>query len=143
MNKMKTILVVDDETSIRRSLVAQLHQEFQDAEFLEARTVEGANKQITEAKQGGRSIDLTVVDLRLPQRGQSDIDGGFDVLHTLRDTFPRSQSLIVTVRDDPAAKLKAQEINAQLISKPFDKTNLVKTVRTMLSRSADPIVQKP
>lgn len=129
---MKRILVVDDEHRNRRSLVGQLHQEFGDVEFLEARTVEGATKQILEAKQCGRSIDLGVVDLRLPKRGQSDIDGGFDVLNALRQTFPDSRALILTVRDDSAAQRKADEMNTELVPKPWNMHVLLTTVRRML-----------
>lgn len=121
-NRMKTILVVDDEAKITR-----LVQDY----------LEHAGFRVLTAADGAAALtafraqrpDLVVLDLGLPH-----IDG-LDVTRTLRKESD-IPIIMLTARSDESDTLVGLELGADdYISKPFSPKELVARVRTVLRRA--------
>jgi len=121
MQSLPKILVIDDESQIRRLLRI---------------TLEAAGWHIEEAENGTKGLAdaafirpaCIVLDLGLP-----DISG-IEVLRRLRE-WSQIPVLILSVRDDPTDKVNALEAGADdYVTKPFDSSELVARCRAIMRR---------
>jgi two-component system KDP operon response regulator KdpE len=120
---MTTVLVVDDESQIRRALNLNLHARA--FEVLEAATGQTA-LELVESKHP----DVVLLDLGLP-----DIDG-MVVLEALRE-WADVAVIVLTVRDDEPSKVKAIDLGADdYVTKPFDMADLVERISAAIGRRA-------
>ncbi|AWE41664.1 MULTISPECIES: response regulator transcription factor [unclassified Actinobaculum] len=118
-----TILVVDDEPSIRELLSASLR--FAGFEVLTA-----ADGHEALDHQSGARLDLVVLDIMLP-----DMDG-FSVLHRLRERDPQLPVLFLTARDDIKDKVQGLTVGGDdYITKPFSLEEVVARIRAVLRRT--------
>ena len=117
-----TVLIVDDERSIRRFLRVGL---------------ESAGYEIIEASDGREGLslaasgrpDLVVLDLGLPDMS------GFDVLKRLRE-WSDLPVLVLTVQDAEEDKVQALDLGADdYVTKPFGMPEFLARVRAALRRS--------
>ncbi len=120
------ILIVDDEASIRSSL-------------LESLTAEGYNAEIAEtgeealARCHGTVFDLVVTDLRLP--GVS----GLEILQALRNQGNATPVIMMTAYGDVDTAVSAMRSGAyDFIPKPFKLSAIKKQVRAALRAPAEP-----
>lgn len=117
----RTILVIDDETQIRRFLRTGLS--VQGYEVLEAASGQEGLKLMTTAKP-----DIVVLDLQL-----GDMDG-LDVLRSIRE-WSWLPILILSVRSREAEKVRALELGADdFLTKPFGMPELVARIHALLRR---------
>jgi two-component system, OmpR family, KDP operon response regulator KdpE len=120
---MTTVLVVDDESQIRRAL--NLNLGARGYEVLEAATGQTA-LELVESKHP----DVVLLDLGLP-----DIDG-MVVLEALR-SWADVAVIVLTVRDDEPSKVKALDMGADdYVTKPFDMADLVERMSAAMGRRA-------
>jgi two-component system KDP operon response regulator KdpE len=119
MSALARILVVDDESQIRRFLRVAL--EAHAYEVIDASTgMEGVQKAAMEAP------DLVLLDLGLP-----DLDGK-DVILRIRE-WTQTPILVLSVRQEEAEKVGALDAGAQdYVVKPFGIKELLARIRTLL-----------
>ena len=127
---MNTILVVDDESQIRRALSLNLGA--RGYEVLEATTGEAAIALIQ-----ARNPDVVLLDLGLP-----DTDG-IVVLGSIRQ-WSSVAIIVLTVRDDERSKAEAFEAGADdYLTKPFDMAELADRIGDVLRRNTDSAGDRP
>jgi DNA-binding response OmpR family regulator len=119
----KTILVVDDDNLMRRSLSASLtHAGFS--------TLTAGNAQEALATVQHHHADLVLLDIGLP-----DMDG-LEVLRSLKQTQPTLPVIFVTARRRELDEIVGLELGADdYITKPFDLDVLLAHIRAVLRRS--------
>jgi DNA-binding response OmpR family regulator len=125
---MTTVLVVDDEHTIREVVVRYLEREGY-------RTLEAADGNRARELLEGDTPDLVVLDLMLP---------GTDGLELCRWIRSRSQLpvIMLTARGEESDRIVGLELGADdYVTKPFSPRELAARVRTVLRR-ADPAVRK-
>jgi len=116
-----TVLVVDDESQIRRALRTGLQARGYDV--LEASSGEDALAQVA-----ARSPELVILDLGLP-----DLDGT-DVMRRLR-AWSEVPVIVLSVRDGQDDKIGALDAGADdYVTKPFDMDELLARMRATLRR---------
>ncbi len=123
---MTTVLVVEDDTSLRRALRVTLHA--RSYQVIETGSGEEA---LIVARD--RSPDLVLLDLTLP---------GIDGIDALRHLRAESEVPIVvlTVRNARSTKVAALDAGADdYVVKPFDSEELLARIRAALRRRPDPI----
>ena len=115
---MKSILIIDDDALIRKTLSAHL-------------TKQGFDVRIAEDGESGLRAhaeacpDLVLLDMRLP-----DIDG-LEVLRRIRERASRSAVVIMTAYDDMKTTVEAIKLGAfEYLVKPLDHVALDLTVST-------------
>lgn len=121
---MKSVLLVEDERTIRESVAFVLARDGFNP--ISAATLAEARSQVGQA-------DLVILDLMLP-------DGsGLDFLRELR-IQTSTPVIIVTSRDEEADRVVGLEMGADdYVTKPFSPRELVARVRAVLRRSAQPL----
>jgi len=120
------ILIVDDEASIRSSLLESLTSEGYDAEAAES-------GEEALAKCHGSVFDLVVTDLRLP--GVS----GLDILQALRNQGNATPVIMMTAYGDVDTAVSAMRLGAyDFIPKPFKLNMIKKQVRAALKATNEP-----
>ena len=121
-----TILLVEDDSSIRRGLKA---------------TLTALGFDIGEAASGEEALtrlrmvnyDAVLMDLNMPGIG------GVEACRRVRREFPQMCILVVTVRDSEEAKIEALDGGADdYITKPFQVGELTARIRAVLRRSRNP-----
>jgi two-component system, chemotaxis family, chemotaxis protein CheY len=120
---MKTILVVDDSTTMRRMIMAALRG-LGDVAFDQAVSGLEAIERLSLAP-----VDLVVLDLNMP-----DIHG-FEVLRFVRThrSFEHLPVLVLTTRGDEQSRATALEEGATAyLTKPFAPETLLPEVRRLL-----------
>jgi two-component system, OmpR family, KDP operon response regulator KdpE len=101
------LLIVDDDPSIRRVLVAALTAT--GFEVAEERTGERAIELLRKS-----SFDVVLLDLNMPGLG------GLETCRELRKQHPKIGILMLTVRDSPEDKVRLLDAGADdYITKPF------------------------
>lgn len=130
---LQRILVVEDDRSLRSTLVATLKAEGYQID-------EAGNVASARAATTTRSIDLVILDLGLP-------DGdGMDFLAALRRGGDHTPIIVLTARSDEGSKVRALDLGADdYVTKPFGVAELIARVRSALRhgiqmRGAAPIV---
>jgi signal transduction histidine kinase/CheY-like chemotaxis protein len=124
----ETVLVVEDEASVRLVTVRVLEQAGYNV--LDAVSLEQA---LEIARSTAGPIDLLVTDLVLP-----DGSGG-EVADRVSRLRPEIRVLYVSgYTDDPALRRGISESEIEFLSKPFTPARLVERVREVLERSSQP-----
>src|ERR1019366_2808715 len=121
------ILVVDDESAIRRALRPPLLE---------------LGFQVSEASRGEEAIqmlrtaacDVMLLDINMPGIG------GIETLRRIRAVAPRLPILMLTVRDGEEEKVEALELGADdYVTKPFSTRELIARIRTAVRRVRAPV----
>ena len=121
-----TLLLVEDDTSIRRGLKATLAAML--FEIGEASTGEEALTRLRMV-----DYDLVLMDLNMPGMG------GVEACRRIRREFPQISILVVTVRDSQEDIVEALDAGADdYITKPFQIGELTARIRAVLRRSRTP-----
>ena len=119
---MTRVLVVDDESQIRRALRTSL-----EAHGYEVRTASNGEEAIVAAAE--TALDLVFLDLGLP-----DLDGT-DVIRRVR-SFSEVPVIVLSVRDRQADKVAALDAGADdYVTKPFGMEEVLARLRAALRRS--------
>ncbi len=127
----KTIICIDDEKIVLNSLMGQLYSGFGNKynyEFFEC--AEEAEEFIDEVYAEGDNIDLIICDWLMPRvRGD-------EFLIKIHERFPDIAMIMLSGHVDEAAieKVKKYTRLYKLITKPWDKEDLLKTVEEILSQ---------
>ncbi len=120
------ILVVDDETAIRRALRPPLLE---------------LGFQVAEASRGEEALqalraaqyDAVLLDINMPGIG------GIETLRRIRAFAPRLPVLMLTVRDDEEDKVEALDMGADdYVTKPFSTRELIARIRSAVRRVRAP-----
>jgi two-component system KDP operon response regulator KdpE len=130
-----TVLVIEDEASIRHFLRLSLEAE---------------NLKVVEAENGAAAVaaanryrpDLYILDLGLPDRD------GIDIIHGLRE-WTRNPIIVVTARSQETEMVKALDAGADdYVTKPFGVQELMARIRVALrhialldTRNVSPVVR--
>ena len=121
------ILVVDDESAIRRALRPPLLE---------------LGFQVAEASRGEEALqllragayDAVLLDVNMPGIG------GIETLRRVRSFAPRLPILVLTVRDQEEEKVEALDLGADdYVTKPFSTRELIARVRAAIRRVKSPI----
>ncbi len=121
------ILVVDDESAIRRALRPPLVE---------------LGFQVTEASRGEEALqtlrasvfDAVLLDVNMPGIG------GIETLRRIRAFAPRLPILMLTVRDQEEDKVQALDLGADdYVTKPFSTRELIARVRAAIRRVKAPL----
>lgn len=116
------ILVVEDESALATFIARALHA----AGFTVAIAPDGV---CGEAMALTRNVELVLLDVVLPERD------GLAVLRAIRAHKPMLPVILLTVRDDVAARIEGLELGADdYVTKPFALDELVARVRARLRR---------
>jgi two-component system KDP operon response regulator KdpE len=119
-----TVLVVDDDPSIRRGLVAELAAAGYE-------TLEASDGEEGARLAADREPDLVLTDLAMP------VADGFELIGRVRKTG-RTPILVLSVRGGEADKIRALDLGADdYVVKPFSVPELLARVRAQLRRHAD------
>lgn len=117
------VLLVEDEKRLARSIEKQLQHEGYSVEMV----YDGVE---AEERALSRAYDIIVLDINLPKRS------GFDVLHELRSQSYNTPVLILSARDDIKDRVGGLQLGADdYIVKPFDLSELIARIETILRRS--------
>jgi two-component system KDP operon response regulator KdpE len=121
------ILVVDDESAIRRALRPPLIElGFQVID------VSRGEEALQMLRAGG--FDVVLLDVNMPGIG------GIETLRRIRAFAPRLPILMLTVRDAEEEKVEALELGADdYVTKPFSMRELIARIRTAVRRARAPI----
>lgn len=126
-----TIVVVDDEPSIRELLVASLH--FAGYEVETAASGSEAIEVISRTKP-----DMIILDVMLP-----DIDG-FTVTRRIRQEGITAPVLFLTARDDTQDKVMGLTVGGDdYVTKPFSLEEVVARIRAILRRTREQVEDDP
>jgi two-component system KDP operon response regulator KdpE len=128
MNQIATrILIVDDESAIRRALRPPLIE---------------LGFQVTEASRGEEALqmlrsstfDAILLDVNMPGIG------GIETLRRIRAASPRLPILMLTVRDQEEEKVQALDLGADdYVTKPFSTRELIARIRAAIRRVRAPL----
>ena len=128
-NKLGAVLLVEDDTSIRRGLRATLTA--MQFEIGEASTGEEALLRLRMV-----DYDAVLMDLNMPGMG------GVEACRRIRKEFPQISILVVTVREGQEDKVEALDAGADdYITKPFQLQELAARIRAAIRRRHTPLVQ--
>ena len=123
MSRVKRILLVEDEPSIRTAVRDALRARGHDVDD----TIDGAEG-LRRARQGG--YDLVVLDVMLPGAD------GFEVCRTLRKQGDRTPILMLTARGREDDRVRGLSLGADdYVVKPFSVKELLARVDALLRRS--------
>jgi two-component system, NtrC family, response regulator PilR len=126
---MGTILVVDDEQSMRDFLKIFLSKE-----GYRVLTAENGEHALTRMEEG--PVDLVITDIRMPGMG------GLELLETIKETAPDLPVIMITAFASPNDAVQAMKNGAyDYISKPFN-VDEIKTVIASATRRTDPVVRQ-
>ena len=118
-----TLLVVDDEPSIRELLSASLR-------FAGFTVLTAADGHEALTQQASTRFDLVVLDIMMPGMD------GFEVLRRMRETEPELPVLFLTARDDVQDKVQGLTVGGDdYITKPFSLEEVVARIRAVLRRT--------
>ena len=132
-SQLSSVLVVDDEFSLRKALRTSLMASGFAVE--EARSGEEALGTVQQ-----HAFDLVLLDVSMP--GMS----GIDACRRIRGISPQAGIVMVTVRDQEDDKVRALEAGADdYVTKPFKLRELTARLRavlrrTRMSKAAEPVV---
>ncbi|MBF8378077.1 response regulator transcription factor [Alicyclobacillus mali] len=122
---MPTVLVVDDEASIRTLVEYNFSRSGFDVE-----TVDDGRVAYEKLKQGASKYDLVVLDLMLPGMD------GLEVCRRLRQEGVQIPIILLTARDEEVDLVLGLELGADdYVTKPFSPRELVARARAVLRRT--------
>lgn len=130
-NPEATIVVVDDEPSIRELVSASLH-----FSGFDVKTASNGTEAIDVITQ--TDPDLVVLDVMLP-----DIDG-FTVTRSIRQQGVEAPVLFLTARDDTQDKVMGLTVGGDdYVTKPFSLEEVVARIRAILRRTKEQVEDDP
>lgn len=130
-NPEATIVVVDDEPSIRELVSASLH-----FSGFDVKTASNGTEAIDVITQ--TNPDLVVLDVMLP-----DIDG-FTVTRRIRQQGVEAPVLFLTARDDTQDKVMGLTVGGDdYVTKPFSLEEVVARIRAILRRTKEQVEDDP
>lgn len=116
----ETVLLVDDDASVRRALLWTLNSDYH---VLEANSRAEAVRLLQQ-----QDIDVVVSDLHLPPRLE-EISEGLAVIEAARDTEPPVQVVVITGTNDKSAAREAVKRGAYgFFEKPLDSAEVLHVV---------------
>ncbi len=123
MGKGETVLVVEDNDALRRTVVRQLTE--LDYKVIEADNASVALKSLVEAK-----VDVVFTDIVMP--GEAD---GIDLAHAVSETWPDTKVLLTSGFPESKVSGDRGALNAsiKLLNKPYRKSDLARALREMLA----------
>ena len=120
---MKTILLIDDDSLVLRSLTKLLEKER--FEVIPCTSYEEALKAFQ-----GKNFDLIVSDIRMP--GKNGVETVNDIQTNLTHSGKKDLPIIfITGYAEMSSELKAQFMG-EILMKPVDSSDLIKTIRDYL-----------
>ncbi len=123
MTRRETVLVIEDEVSIRRGIVDAL-------KFAGYGTQEAADGDRGLEIGLSAGVNLILLDLMLPRRD------GFDILEQVRKARPTLPIIILTAKGAEEDKVRGLKSGADdYVVKPFSATELLARVEAVLRRS--------
>ena len=123
--KRKTILVIEDDSAIRRGIVDAL--EFEGYSTLQAADGDSGLEAALKSE-----YDLLLLDLILPRRD------GFEILKELREARPTTPVIILTARGEERDRVRGLRLGADdYVVKPFGVKELLARVEAVLRRSPE------
>lgn len=126
MKADKKILVVDDETAIRKFLRLSLENE--GYQVVEAATAADGIRELIASR-----AEVMILDLGLPDRE------GYEVIQKVRE-WSKVPILVLTVKDDDESKVKALDLGADdYITKPFSIPELLARLRVAERHATVPL----
>ena len=124
MTDRKSILLIDDDDSLRRVVEYQLREEGYDV------TTASAGPEGLHLFQD-RPVDLVLTDVRMPEMD------GLDVLARLKAMQPDLPVVLLTAHGTISSAVAAMKLGAfDYLTKPFDRDRLRATVRKALDMAA-------
>jgi DNA-binding NtrC family response regulator len=121
MAKKRTILVVDDEDSLRTVLSSELINEGYDV-----RTAPDGDDAIQE--MGKSPFDLVLLDIKMPRMN------GFEVLKHIKEQHGTTKVVMLTGFADLKNAIESKKLGADdFVSKPYDLVDLLTTIERVLS----------
>jgi DNA-binding response OmpR family regulator len=119
---MNKILVIDDDSNIRRLVGAVL----KDAGFDVCEAVDGNDALL---KFDDNKIDLCVVDIMMPNMD------GLDFCRNIRNYYQDMPILMLTAKSEIGSKIKSYGLGADdYLTKPFEAEELLLRIRALLKR---------
>ena len=120
---MKTILIIDDDKSIRESLKMILEYEHYDVEFAE------------NGEQGLQKVDRMVIDVVLLDVKMSGMDG-IEVLTKLKQKNEKLPIIMISGHGTIETAVEATKLGAfDFLSKPLDRDKLLVTIRNAFQQA--------
>jgi DNA-binding NtrC family response regulator len=120
--KQATILVVDDEEAMSRTLQLMLRKA--DYEVVSSDSIRAARQTLNE-----REIDLVIVDLRLGD------ENGIDLIRLVKQSYPDTESILLTAYGTIESSVEAMQAGAcDYITKPFSNHEFRLRVNKALER---------
>ena len=117
-----SILVVDDEAAISRTLTLMLGRA--GYEVVTARSIDAARRLLNE-----RTIDLVLVDLRLGD------ENGLDLIRLIKQSYPEIESILLTAYGSIESTVEAMQAGAgDYVTKPFSDDEFLIRVNRALER---------
>jgi DNA-binding NtrC family response regulator len=121
MAKKSSILVVDDEDSLRNVLSNELTNEGYDV-----RSASDGDEAITELQKN--QFDLILLDIKMPRMN------GFEVLKFIKESFPKMKVVMLTGFADLKNAIESKKLGADdFVSKPYDLVDLLTTIERVLT----------
>ncbi len=122
LNELQKILIVDDETSIRKLVMAKLSADGY-------RCVEAANAEQALDLLNKEPFRLVLLDVKMP--GKS----GIDLLPEIKNRFPDTAVVMATAVADVTTAIECMQRGAyDYITKPFDLNDILHSVRRALEK---------
>lgn len=124
--KKKTILIAEDDESLRESLKEVIHLEMRDT--VKAVTVANGEEALRFMNEVRRSIDLIILDLMMP------VMNGVDFLHKIIKedrTFLHKIPVVILSASTLAEKV-ASDLGLSCLKKPFSIEELTKLIEEKL-----------
>jgi two-component system response regulator HydG len=117
-----SILVVDDEAAISRTLTLMLARA--GYEVVTAGTIDAARRLLNE-----RALDLVLVDLRLGD------ENGLDLIRLMKQSYPEIESILLTAYGSIESTVEAMQAGAgDYVTKPFSDDEFLIRVNRALER---------
>lgn len=121
MGDKRSILVVDDEESLRTVLSSELVSEGYDVG-----TAADGDDAITELQK--KSYDLLLLDIKMPRVN------GFEVLRFVKDKHPHTRVIMLTGFADLKNAIESKKLGAEdFVSKPYDLVDLLTTIERVMA----------
>jgi DNA-binding NtrC family response regulator len=121
MGDKRSILVVDDEDSLRTVLGSELV-----SEGYEVGTAADGDDAITELQK--RAYDLVLLDIKMPRMN------GFEVLRYVKEKHPQTRVIMLTGFADLKNAIESKKLGAEdFVSKPYDLVDLLTTIERVMT----------
>lgn len=121
----KSVLIVEDESLLRRTLASALREA--GLEAVTAQSAEEAERHLFPVP----AVDLVVMDNRLPA------EDGVSVLRRLREGQVKCPVILMTAYDQAEVRRAAQNLADCYMVKPFDLQRMLSEIERLLGRNGN------